>query len=1193
VDVVTGRVFTAPTVDLQLPGPLALSFVRSYDVRARERDVGLGFGWAHSLAWTLEVRRRGCVVLSPDLRELEFGRIPQGAGVLGPNRWILHREGGLLALDEPGGARRVFEPDPGDATGRRHRLIAIEDRYKNRIRLEHDGRRLARVHDAVGRVVHLFPAPDGRIGRLEVAGAGGAGRFSFARYEYDQGQLVMSCDADGFATHYRYDDGGAHLLVSTERPTGLVFFYRYDSRERCVETWGERPGRAETCLAESVSPLLGDGVTRAKGIHHVVLEYLDDGYTEAIDPDTVHRYAGNAHGKVDTAVVAGSVYTRTYDPNGQMTSFTDPLGATTTYERDMFGHLTRIVDPLGRETIIARHPGGEIREVVDAGGGVTAVDVHQTGLHWVDPLGATFEVSYDERGLPARAVAPDGRVLTYRHDPQGNAVEVWVEGQLQARAEHDALGRCVRRYDAAGHATAYSYTPSGLLSGIWRADGSTWQYEHDGDGKVVAIVDPLGRTTRTLRGGTGSLTDIVRPDGTTVRMRYDRLERLVEVHNARGDVCSFQHDTLGMRAVQTTFDGRVLRNRFDAGGRRISTTFDGGARVDIERDVAGQVVKQTYDDGSEETFEYDARGMVIRASNAAGSFELRRNALGWIIGEVQVVDDESFSIDVEHDLLGNRVRRQTTWGHQIRWTRDRRTQTTRVELDGDEAVIVRRDSMGREIERLLPRGARIESAFDPVGRLEARRVHAPAAAESSGLQPAWVGKRAPGVTVASRFAYDPASRLAEVEDDELGTRRFEYSPIGELVGVVAERGQEERFRYDASGNLHEASHGAPTREYAAGDRLLRRGDTTLRWDERGRLIERRTPRQGSDDEVERYVWSSSGMLVEVHRRDTIVRMAYDPFARRVKKDLWRRTEGGAQQRIRSTRFCWDGSELVHERITDAAGSRDRTYFFEPDGSPWAHRDSRGEWVHYVNDAIGTPDRLVDGAGRVVAAPRLDAWGRAGDASGTSIRLLGQYADEETGLHYNRHRHFDPVLRRYISPDPLEIDGDLNAYRYALNCPTSVADPLGLIYSQITRPDGSIVYSGTNPDEGGNRPPPPHLSDKPCAEAQALGDMARDVRAQVDAEQKNTKLEERLQGADLDAEVEKRMKQRFEDEDLKLETFHSSDPESERADPCSRCQVMIAKLGIEDRVVGAKGEQGKFGTYAPERKGGKGGKGKRR
>ncbi|WP_426111648.1 RHS repeat-associated core domain-containing protein [Massilia sp. PWRC2] len=59
-----------------------------------------------------------------------------------------------------------------------------------------------------------------------------------------------------------------------------------------------------------------------------------------------------------------------------------------------------------------------------------------------------------------------------------------------------------------------------------------------------------------------------------------------------------------------------------------------------------------------------------------------------------------------------------------------------------------------------------------------------------------------------------------------------------------------------------------------------------------------------------------------------------------------------------------------------------------------------------------------------------------------IRFQGQYLDEETGLHYNRYRYYDPDTARYLAQDPIGVAGGNNLYEYAPN-PTGWMDPLGL------------------------------------------------------------------------------------------------------------------------------------------------------
>ncbi|AUX45256.1 uncharacterized protein SOCE26_067370 [Sorangium cellulosum] len=68
--------------------------------------------------------------------------------------------------------------------------------------------------------------------------------------------------------------------------------------------------RPTLSLSDGVPAVLADGETAVKGIYHCKFIYDGDGYSEAIDSITVHRYFGNEHGKLDKAVSAGAVVER-------------------------------------------------------------------------------------------------------------------------------------------------------------------------------------------------------------------------------------------------------------------------------------------------------------------------------------------------------------------------------------------------------------------------------------------------------------------------------------------------------------------------------------------------------------------------------------------------------------------------------------------------------------------------------------------------------------------------------------------------------------------------------------------------------------------------------------------------------------------------------------------------------------------
>ncbi len=59
------------------------------------------------------------------------------------------------------------------------------------------------------------------------------------------------------------------------------------------------------------------------------------------------------------------------------------------------------------------------------------------------------------------------------------------------------------------------------------------------------------------------------------------------------------------------------------------------------------------------------------------------------------------------------------------------------------------------------------------------------------------------------------------------------------------------------------------------------------------------------------------------------------------------------------------------------------------------------------------------------------------------RFPGQYFDKETNLYYNYFRYYEPETGRYISPDPIGLEGGLNVFGYVEQNPLSLVDLYGL------------------------------------------------------------------------------------------------------------------------------------------------------
>ncbi len=105
-------------------------------------------------------------------------------------------------------------------------------------------------------------------------------------------------------------------------------------------------------------------------------------------------------------------------------------------------------------------------------------------------------------------------------------------------------------------------------------------------------------------------------------------------------------------------------------------------------------------------------------------------------------------------------------------------------------------------------------------------------------------------------------------------------------------------------------------------------------------------------------------------------------------------------------------------------------------------------VHlYHCDHRGLPLALISTEGATEWRGEYDEWGNQLNEENPHhlfqpYRLPGQQYDEESGLYYNRHRYYDPLQGRYITQDPIGLEGGSNLFQYPLN-PIAYIDPLGL------------------------------------------------------------------------------------------------------------------------------------------------------
>ncbi|MFF9918606.1 DUF6531 domain-containing protein [Streptomyces globisporus] len=1025
VDVATGEM-TLPQTDLALPGVLPLVLRRTH-LSGYRYGQWFGRSWASTLDERIELDPLGggAVWSREDGSLLVYPRLPLAEdddGVLpveGPRLPLRHGgqsngETTYLVTDPRSGLTRSFRGGPYNASPA-YWLREIEDRNLNRIDFARlgDGSPTAVVHSGGYRLA--VAVEDSRIRELSLRTPDGP--VTVMRYGYDPlGNLDAVINSSGLPLRFTYDPDD-RITSWTDR-NDSTFRYVYDDAGRVVRTVGP-DGYLSSTFAYDVHSETGDRVTR---------------YTDSLGATKVHQFNDRLQAVAEIDALGGVTH-RSFDRYDRLLSRTDPLGRTTTYTYDDRGNPVRVEHPDGTD---ARIEYNELNQLATVTG----------------PDGATSRQEYDDRGNPTLFTRPNGTTTRLSHGPQGQLIGVddslgaldrlrcdaaglplAVRGPLGTvtRYVRDAFGRPVRITDPQGRTTELEWTVEGKLARRTDPDGSRQSWTYDGEGNCLVHTDVAGGETRFEYTHFDLVSARTTPAGARQEFTHDTELRLTRVTNPQGLTWDYTYDAAGRTSAETDYDGRTLRYSHDSCGQLISRTNGLGQTVRYERDLAGRATAKDAD-GSVTRFAYDIRGRLASAAGPDSELSYVRDSSGRVLREVC----DGRELVNTYDETGRRTRRVTPSGAVSSWSFPA-GRTAELTASGHRLGF-HFDETGRETARRIGDALTVDLAYDPAGRLIDQLV------------------RTTGDRVLQRrtYTYRPDGHLASAEELTGGRKRLEVSGDGRVTGVTAENWSE-RYAYDEAGNQTSASwpgagDASGPREYA-GTRITRAGRVRYEHDAQGRVILRQRTRLSRKPETWHYGWDAEDRLVLVTTPDgTRWRYLYDALGRRSAKQ--RLAEDRATV-VEEVTFTWDGDTLC-EQTTSTTGSPDSVALtWDHDGVKpvtqverrlvdQAEVDSR--FFSIITDLIGTPRELVNEQGEVAWRTRSALWGatswnRDADAY-TPLRFPGQYFDPESGLHYNRHRHYDPESGRYLSPDPLGLIPAPNAVTY-VDDPTRLIDPLGL------------------------------------------------------------------------------------------------------------------------------------------------------
>jgi len=992
--------------DGALDGLLPFEFIRVYRTSAVETDSGLGFGWSHSLSHRLEIEGDTVIWIDHENRRTRFplatSARPAVHNSLARAAIYLGDEPEELVISQAGETTRFYHFRAGH-------LTAISDAYGNRLTVQRDrSDRIMRLDNGAGRALclryerrHLATVEYQSYQAAATPEDAWRTEQTLVFYRYDAcHRLIEATNSAGESERYDYDD--QHVILQRQLAGGASFFWEW-----------ERSGKAVRCVRHWASFMQMDtnyvwddnGGVQVKSVDGSKTLYQHDEQARLI-----RRLEPN-----------GAEHLKAYDDKGRLVAEKNPLGATTRYIYDENGRLKALIPPEGEPTSY-EHRNGFLHSKCRGKAQWTYLRNAQGDvIEATDPDGQVTRHYFDDKGRLLSTCYPDNSRHVYVRNDQGQLTEETLPNGSQRIFSYDVRGRCTTRQDEHGVITHYTWDAVGRLLQKTSATGTSRAFRYNAYGKVIAERNELGRVTRYEYLDDLHLVSLrINPDGSQVRYRFDNARLLLtEIENESGEKYRLDHTSGGLIRQEIAFDGRRTKYAYDLNGHLMEKTEFGDDDSKLitayQRDSIGRLLVKTLPDGAKVQYRYDSVGRLV-----------------------SVDDGQDHPLEFEYDPQDRLVTEHQGWG-TLRYGYDACGQLNQLRLP-DGSKLDYHHARGGTLTAIDLNGVRLtthtffagheqtrrqglllsEYQFDDQGRLKTHAV----------MQQQLLYRR--------DYAYTATGNLERVSDTRHGQRSYDYDTLDRLIGVRHARDQQpERFGHDPAGNL--MMYDRPGVPKIKGNRLLVQGDRHYDYDAFGNLIRER--RGAGQKLVTEYRYDCQHRLIGATLANgSQATYRYDAFGRRISKTVDGKT----------TEFFWQGDHLVAE----SGREHYRSYIYEP-GSfrPLVLLNGKGPGktcpFYYQLDHLGTPQELTDYGGDIIWAARYTAYGRltrltrdTHEVLDQPLRFQGQYFDAETGLHYNRHRYYQPDTGRYLTPDPSRLAGGLNQYRYTRS-PTGWVDPLGL------------------------------------------------------------------------------------------------------------------------------------------------------
>ena len=616
-------------------------------------------------------------------------------------------------------------------------------------------------------------------------------------------------------------------------------------------------------------------------------------------------------------------------------------------------------------------------------------------------VAAAATLALPVQAQPAPPVSP-APVVDYEYDANGNPTKTTqakgvANFGFESKASYDMLNRRKDATDAKNGVTQFGY---------------------DGLDRTTSIKDPRQNTTSYPRNGLGDMTQLVSPDTGTANNTYDAAGNLKTRTDSRGVLATYGYDALNrLTSVVYTKTGSPTQSYtwaydetgtgFSNGIGRLTSTSHPTGSTQYAYDSLGRLIADTQKvklaAGANSLpvstvvgYGYDAAGHVTSITYPSG----RKLSITYSGGQPSAIA-----------LAKNANATPSTLISQIQFEPFGGVKSWQWQLTSGTQLHERTtDGYGRIVRYRLGANLR-DISYDQADRITAYTHYAAAGG-------------APQPSLDQSFGYDELGRLTSITTataswgigyDANGNRtsltlngsQSVYTTPATSNKLASITNPARSFGYDNAGNTTSDTAGY-TSTYDLANRLatLTKAGVTATYsiDAQGRRI-RKVDSSGSTSTVI-FVYDQQGQLLG----------EYDKTGKEIREYVW-----------------LNGTPIA---------------VFTPDPSGPLLKPPLIYYIH--TDHLNAPRMVLDQANNLrwswiaepfgSTAPNANPQGLG--AFTLNLRFPGQYFDQESGLHYNYFRDYDPTIGRYAQSDPIGLEGGINTYSYVGGSPIGATDPTG-------------------------------------------------------------------------------------------------------------------------------------------------------